>query len=151
MTDQSLLQKEAENKIKSMIKWQNDGDPGALGTMLKPRFESFDFENRTLICSFETQDWTRNPNGVMHGGIMTAMLDTIMGTLSVWHSKGPTPTVMMQTSFLRPAPLRQRIYVCAHITNAGKTLVHVEGEAWMEERPEKLVATAVGAFFVTEK
>lgn len=150
MRDNNISQEAAENKIRSMIKWQNDGDPGALGTMLKPRYESFNLEKMTLTCSFLTEDWSRNPNGVVHGGIISAMLDTIMGTVSVWHSGKPTPTVMLQTSYIRPVPLRQRVYICAHITNAGRTLVHTTGEAWMEEKPEKIVATAVGSYFVTE-
>lgn len=150
MKDNNITQEAAETKLRSMIRWQNEGDPGALGTIMKPRFESFDLEKTTLVCSFLTEDWSRNPNGVVHGGIISAMLDTIMGTMSVWHSGKPTPTVMLQISYIRPVPLKKRIYVRANITNAGRTLVHTTSEAWLEGSPEKIVATAVGSYFVTE-
>jgi uncharacterized protein (TIGR00369 family) len=151
MRDNNITQEQAENKLKSMVKWQNDGDPGALTTMLKPRFESFDLKKLTLTCSFLTEDWSRNPNGVVHGGIIASMLDTVMGTLSTWNSGTvPTPTVMLQVSYIRPVPLNTRVYIRAHITNTGRTLSHTTGDAWLESAPGKTVATAVGSYFVTE-
>lgn len=114
---------------------------------LQPRLASCDPEIPSITVSFPVHPWELNVNGVVNGGITATMLDAVMGTLSYAVSGGFfTPTISLNVSYLRPAPGEGTLMVRATATMAGRAVICLSGEMWEAQTPEKLLATAQGAF-----
>lgn len=125
---------------------------GTFNHMLGARLEDCDYAARTILLSMETKDWMTNPGNMLHGGVTASILDMTMGLLCRYFSGGyMTPTISMEVSYLRPAPLDKTLYVRAEVTMRGFTICHAVGTAWAEGAADKPVATATGAYYVTHK
>lgn len=121
---------------------------GRVNELCRPQFVACSFEKKTLTLSFFVQDWMRNSSGVMHGGIVSTVFDLTMGLLSRYCSGGHlTPTTNIQITYLRPIPAGSTLVIKAYCNASGKTLCSISAKAWLEGRPDKLVATGAGTFF----
>lgn len=122
-----------------------------LNAMMDARVKSCDFEDRSVILWAETKPWMANPGGITHGGITAAYLDLVMGLLCRFFSNGHmTVSIHMDVNYLRAIPIGTRLCIRAKLTKAGKSICFVEGSLWAEEDPEKLFATASGAYSVAK-
>lgn len=88
-----------------------------------------------------------NPNGVAHGAVLFALVDTAMGkaTMQVLDEGVYCASVEVQLRFIRPAssgPLEAE----ANVVKRGRHLVHLE--ARVHGADDRLVATAAGTFAV---
>ena len=75
-----------------------------------------------------------NPNGVMHGGVITTMMDSALGAaLGALRGEAarrdPHATVEMNASFLSGARPGDRIVVEGRVIRMGKTIAFGEAEA----------------------
>jgi uncharacterized protein (TIGR00369 family) len=145
-------QPELEASALEFIEILNHARPGTIQSKMHVSFVSCDFESRTITVSYETMPWMSNPIGVMHGGIIGAVLDSAMGALvfALSGRKFP-PTVSLQISYLRPIPLGSRIMARARADFIGRTNSSAAAELWMENQPDKLMATASGIFYTGGK
>ncbi len=134
--------------LNELTDYMNNSDKGSMCNLLEQRFESCNYNECSYICSYETKYEFRNPTGSLHGGIIASMLDTAMGCLAISFAGKMTPTISMETSYLHAIPLNDRLYVKSKLTMAGHSLCHVTAEAWMENLPEMIVATAAGVYHI---
>lgn len=125
----------------------------AMVGMMGLQFISCDWDRKSLTLALDPAPWMANPMGIMHGGLIASAMDSAMGTLSYFYagSGKRTPTVTMQTSYLRPVPLDHKIYIRARLSSAGRTLIHLTCELWADREDGRLCATSTGAYFCTEK
>ena len=113
-----------------------DQNPRGLGL-------SFRIEDGVAVAEFEPNPDYRGYPGLMHGGVVAAVLDEAMG----WAVYGQglwSLTARMQVRFRRPVPLAQRLRVIARVTNRRRRLVEVRAELW--EDGGALLAEGEGAF-----
>lgn len=123
---------------------------GTLNAMLDARFLSCDWDMRTMILRAEARSWMVNPNGILHGGVTAAYLDLAMGLLCRYCSGGRmTPTIQMDVSYLRSISPTDALCIQAEITKPGFTIFSAVGRIWAEGRPDRLLATATGSYFVS--
>lgn len=89
-----------------------------------------------------------NPNGVVHGAVLFALVDTAMGaaTLSVLDPGQACATVEVHLRFLRPVSAG-RVVADVTVLKQGRRIVHLEGR--VTDRDGNPVATADGTFTVT--
>jgi len=85
--------------------------------------------------SLVLQERHTNPNGVMHGGVITTLMDSALGaSLTALRGeearrRNPHATVGMNASFLAGARVGDRIVVEGRVLRLGKSIAFGEAEA----------------------
>ena len=87
--------------------------------------------------------------GIIHGGAVSALMDTCCGAAVLSHPKAPmgTATINLRIDYMRSAMSGQTITssaVCYHMT---RNVAFVRATAWDDDR-NRPVATATGTFTV---
>ena len=145
-------QSEMDAGIFEFIDILNTSHPGTVNDMMRTEYEASDLDKRTLTVTYDTLSWMSNPVGRMHGGIIGAAMDSVMGTLiyALCGRKFP-PTVSLQINYVRPIPLGKRIVVRARADSVGRTTAAMSAVLWMEDCPEELMVTATGIYSTAGK
>lgn len=96
-------------------------------------------------AGIEVADQHLNPNGVVHGAVLFALVDTAMGgaAMSALPEGQYATSVDIQFRFVRPAS-SGRLLATAEVIKAGRHVIHLEGR--VEGDGGRLVATAAGTF-----
>ncbi len=121
----------------------------AVHGMTLPTLVTADLETRSFELAYVLQPWMRNPAGVVHGGITATLLDQSMGLLvgSLIRDHGITPTINLNVSYLRTAPIGITLHVRARALYIGRNIATVTAEAFEEGHPETPIASASGSFY----
>ncbi|MBA3773944.1 MAG: PaaI family thioesterase [Ramlibacter sp.] len=80
-----------------------------------------------------------NPLGQVQGGFLCAMFDNLMAPLC-YAAAGPTTSIDISTSFVRPVTVGEKISIDARIRRVGRRAVHMTAEAFNKDG--QLVATS---------
>jgi acyl-CoA thioesterase len=88
-----------------------------------------------------------NPNGVAHGAVLFALVDTAMGkaTMSMVDDGMYCASVELSLRFIRPASSGQLI-ADATVVKKGRSIVHLE--ARVHDADDRLIATSSGTFAI---
>ena len=99
----------------------------------------------TAEASLVVDDKHLNPNGVVHGAVLFALVDTAMGAaaMSVLAEGRYATSVDIQFRFVRPASTG-RLSATVEVIKAGRNLIPLAGRITGED--DKLISTAAGTF-----
>lgn len=100
-----------------------------------------DYESRrSLAVTFPVLEESLNPLHTMQGGFIVAAFDNVFGPLSYLAARVPCVTLNLNTQFIRPVALDDRITVRATVVSRNTQVLQMTGEAFNSRN--KLVATA---------
>lgn len=99
------------------------------------------------VAHLDLDERHHNPNGVAHGAVLFAMVDTAMGkaTMDVLAEGLICASIEVQLRFLRPVSSGELI-AHATVVKSGKRVVFLEGR--VQDADGVLIATASGTFAV---
>jgi uncharacterized protein (TIGR00369 family) len=99
---------------------------------------------------YEAQEAFYNPQGVVQGGFLAAMLDDAMGpaAFTLLGEGACAPTLEMKVSFVRPAQAGPLI-ADGHVLHQSRRFVHVEGRLTTEDG--QLIATATATLVISRR
>ncbi|MFI5776848.1 PaaI family thioesterase [Nocardia sp. NPDC051570] len=104
------------------------------------RFEEY-VPGRSLTATATAAAQYGNAVGTLQAGILSAMLDDVIGPLTFLTARGLTTCMEMTTHFLRPVRIGDRLRLSAMVRKAGRTVIFVAAEAHTGD--DKLVATVM--------
>lgn len=121
--------------------------PETVNAGLAPHLISCDPAALSCTIAFDGKSWMGNPLGFVHGGVISAMLDTAMGGITyVCAGNKPTPTISLQISYVRPVPTDAVLHVDVQSSNVGHTLGNLTATLYCPDQPQRVLATAVGVY-----
>lgn len=99
------------------------------------------------VAELEVTDALHNPNGVLHGAVLFAMVDTAMGaaTMSTLDEGQACASIEVHLRFLR-AVATGRVRAEVSVIKGGRRIIQLEGRVFNADGV--LVATASGSFAV---
>ncbi|PTV96383.1 uncharacterized protein (TIGR00369 family) [Rhodobacter aestuarii] len=116
---------------------------------LEMRFESLG-DGKAVLSMPWREELVGDPRtGVIHGGAVSALMDTCCGAAVISHPETPagTATIDLRIDYMRAATPRQRITARAEVYHMTRTVAFLRATAHDEEDGLP-VATATGAFTV---
>ncbi len=96
-----------------------------------------------------------NSRGSVHGGVITSLMDAAMGiALRASHEPGDPDlmgqtTIEMNVSFLKPAPLGERVVAEARLLNKGRNIA--VGDVEVRQQSGDLVAKGRLTYFILRR
>ena len=136
----TLLTKEALEGFLSKLGPLADGFEGAP----VPTLLSCNSEEMTIRLSYDLADWMVNPWGVVHGGLITTLMDSAFGMLACCANGGVIcPTISLTSQFLSSVTTEYPLIIEAKVERFGRIVAHLSAKCWQNG---KLTNTATGVF-----
>lgn len=117
---------------------------GGFGGAPVPTLLSCDSEAMSIRLSYDLADWMVNPWGVVHGGLITTLVDSAFGMLACCANGGTIcPTISLTSNFLSSVTTKYPVIIEAKVDRFGRVAAHLSAECWQNG---KLTNTASGVF-----
>jgi uncharacterized protein (TIGR00369 family) len=100
-------------------------------------------DGRTVWTELSPAEHHQGWPGVLHGGIIAAVLDETIGRVAFLHDRW-VQTARLELRFHRPGPLGQRLLAMGEMTRDARRLMEMRGQIVTETG--ELIAEASGTF-----
>ena len=90
----------------------------------------YELDNKELLAVFKPREEHQSYPGRLHGGIISTILDEVIGRAIMIHSKGEVwgVTVELRVRFKKPVPLDEELRVVGRITKDSSRFFEGNGE-----------------------
>ena len=106
----------------------------------------------TLTMPYDPEMIGDPETGVIHGGPVSVLLDSVSGLAVTMHpdNTGMTATIDLRIDYMRPAPPGQDLTASAQVYHTTRTVAFIRATAWADDE-SKPIAQATGAFVFARK
>jgi len=133
--------------LQSFIGKEFTGSPSPFAHWLKGKVISA--EEKTIQFQFMVRKEMTNPVGMLHGGVISGMIDDCMGVnFFVLGLEYFYPTINLNVDFFNPVSERETIIVKTQVVKQGKTTINIKADV-INENTKKLVAQATSNLVVS--
>jgi uncharacterized protein (TIGR00369 family) len=104
----------------------------------------------TLSLPYNPQLIGDPQSGVLHGGVVTSLIDTVAG-MAVFTAMGKLQaiaTLDLRIDYLKPALAEKELYATAECYKLTRSIAFVRGRAYHPETPDDWVAGCVATFML---
>ena len=109
---------------------------------MAPRFSGCSAEDRAMSVSFTAQEWMLNPNGTLHGGMLSTAMDIVLSVLARYLTKKRVMvTAQLSMNFLRAIQENDTFTVHAAADHVGRRSVVIQAYVTVNNT-DKRAATA---------
>lgn len=133
-----------EQNVKDIISEIKGYGFGMLNDMIDPQFVDCDPEKKSCRVRYKKFKWEDNGRGEVHGGVISAMMDTTMGINAIALTTDSVSTSDMTISFLRPFTGKSFI-VESEAVQVGSRIIRLMAKAY-DEDTGKCLAMSTGSF-----
>ena len=133
-----------EKKVQEIIGTVRYNGGGMLSNMLEPEYVDCDPEKMITRIRYKRFKWEENGRKEVHGGVISAMMDTSMGVTAMAFLGHDVSTADMSVSFIRPFKGRTFI-IESEVIHLGRRIVRLSARAFDEETG-KLLASGTSNF-----
>ena len=133
-----------EQNVKDIIGEIKGYGFGMLNDMIDPQFVDCDPDRMSCRVRYKKFKWEDNGRGEVHGGVISAMMDTTMGINAIALTSKSVSTSDMTISFLRPFTGKSFI-VESEAVQVGSRVIRLMAKAYDEETG-KCLAMSTGSF-----
>lgn len=133
-----------EQNVKDIIGEIKGYGFGMLNDMIDPQFVDCDSDRMSCRVRYKKFKWEDNGRGEVHGGVISAMMDTTMGINAIALTSKSVSTSDMTISFLRPFTGKSFI-VESEAVQVGSRVIRLMAKAYDEETG-KCLAMSTGSF-----
>lgn len=106
----------------------------------------------TIMMPYDPEMIGDPETGVIHGGPVSALLDSVSGLAVTMHPENTamTATIDLRIDYMRPAPPGQNLVATAQVYNTTRTVAFIRATAFADDQT-KPIAQATGAFVFARK
>jgi uncharacterized protein (TIGR00369 family) len=142
--EQAIMEKTIEHVINVT---KSESESGVI-QMMQPKYIGCSYQDKEISVMFHVEKWELNPQGSMHGGLISAAFDTTYGMLTHYLAKDSfITTVDLSTRYLKPVPIGSDLLIKAKACSVGRTIVSLTGEAFLVGK-DILAATSSSTFMI---
>jgi uncharacterized protein (TIGR00369 family) len=93
-------------------------------------------------------------NGVLHGGVVTSLIDSVAGMavfaklFATGHKLQAIATLDLRIDYLKPAAAQKELYATAECYKLTRSIAFVRARAYHPDAPEDWVANCVATFMI---
>jgi uncharacterized protein (TIGR00369 family) len=121
------------------------GQKNPIGLKLK-----FDWDGQEVKAKFTPGEYHQGWAGLVHGGIMSCLLDEAMSYAALYSGVNSL-TARMQTRFKRPLPIDEPLTVTGSVTKKTRRLVETKAELKLADDTLVAESTATMYIFMAER
>ncbi len=126
--------------IRSVIGRAEQISPSPFMNWLKPVAVAAEYGSLTF--EYKIRKEMTNPMGQLHGGVIAAIFDDIMGaTIYSLEKSDIFVTVNLSVDYFAPATLGDVVHATTKVVKEGKKVIHMAGELWLPAK-NRLLAKA---------
>ena len=141
------MNKQLENISKEMFKRANSSKLQVFGSFFLSRMMGLEIEVNSVLCivKFKSEPTFFNPQGTLHGGIISTIMDISMGHLLEKVQKNGT-TIELNVNFLLPIKNEKIICEGSYIKK-GRTISVMQSKLYREDKKLAAHATSTWKIF----
>jgi uncharacterized protein (TIGR00369 family) len=122
---------------------RGEGHPARGGWAEPYGIEVTEVEEGRVVLSFDASERHHQPNGVVQGGVLTALADAAMGmaAMTVQEIGWANTTIELKINFIRPV-IQGRVRAEGRLVRAGRTVLFTEATVFNPEGKTAAIASS---------
>lgn len=137
-TEQAFM----ERILAAVFAEKSDELSNRINDKMAPRFSGCNAENRAMSVSFTAEEWMLNPNGTLHGGMLSTAIDMVLSVLGRYLAKKRIMvTAQLSLNFLRAVQENDTFTVHATAEHVGRRSVVIQAYVTINDTTKR-AATA---------